>query len=636
MYMRHGSVMHEIGMSGAVLSDGWTAAGNLLLRNTDQELLASLGSPEYTRPLLLSALGLEVASLQEQAMAGSGQCIPAEELLDQSRVASILRIPYGATHLPDLIEKMDGLETIDTEKLFDYFCGNHAGEEPRPINSSLRNALLVPELNRTVLANSPYQARLDIVPYTWRDRYSSLYSQSVPALPGGYEDETLHKFIVTLVKDDDPMSRATFSDYGDTAGDNINVTGEDLALTSLAAAKLINPEDPGQLRQGLSFIADSQYKPSHKGAVELLRLSKDLTSYVEAEAAIEPFPLHLAGVEDLTETQIGVLAHIGNSAMRMWELYQAATGNRSLAFQRLVHWEDAANVLVQTKQPSTRTVLAAMSGALAAGFNPIKLDQSESSQAKNESPASEALTLTTQNIAAVLSRDPDFERTTEVLKQTRADQAGADPVRISLGGNHHHPTQTLAELFVIMENYGCSTLEELRAKTADDPPSIVFIGHTANKRADLSLIEFVAEHLPAWSTTVLVPDERYLPKDLDLPEAARYRTVVDHNLTDQAHVAELTEGADFLYISNAEGTAGDDGKGDAFRPPDYYLSAEVVAANGLKVLAPLPASGELDAVILNNGRFNQNIVRTVQYKNAVITGALLMMLASRQQRTSVA
>lgn len=630
--MRHGTVMHEIGMDAKVLSGGWNVAGNLLLGSTDHKLLENLGSPEYTRPLLLSALGIELAGLQDQAAAASGQRIPAEELLGQSRIANVLKIPYGAIHLPNLIEDVGGIDEINVERLFDYFCGEHDDERPRSINSSLRNALLVPELNRTVLANAQYQARLDIVPYTWRDRYSSLYSQSVPVLPGGYENETLHKFIITLVKDDDPANRVTFSDYGDIVGDAVHVTGEDLSLAALLSTKVIDPEDPRQLRHGLSFIADSQYKPSHKCAVELLRLSKDLTSYIEAEAIAEPFPLHLAGVEDLTETQIGVLAHIGNSAMRMWELYKAVTGNGNLAFQRLVHWEDAANVLVQTKQPSTRTVLAAMSGALAAGFHPIKLDQSESSQAKNESPASEALTLTTQNIAAVLSRDPDFERTTGVLKQTRADQAGDDPVRISLGGNRHHPTQTLAELFVIMENYGCGNIEELRSKTAEHPPSIVFMGHTANKRADLSLIEFVAQHLPEWSMTVLVPEARYLPKGLNLQEAARCQMVVDHNLTDQAHVAELTKGADFLYISNAEGTAGGGGSGDAFKSPDYYLGAEVVAANRLKVLAPLPASGELDTAILNDSRFNQAIVRTVQYKNAVIAGALLMMLTSRRQR----
>lgn len=49
-----------------------------------------------------------------------------------------------------------------------------------------------------------------------------------------------------------------------------------------------------------------------------------------------------------------------------------------------------------------------------------------------------------------------------------------------------------------------------------------------------------------------------------------------------------------------------------------------------------PASGELDPTILNDSRFNKAIVRTVQYKNVLIMGALLMMLARRRQQAPTA
>lgn len=598
--------------------------GNLLSALSGE---SGLPDPRY-RPLASIALQMEMEGLADADVPAKLSEDELRELVHESRIARIHGLPYAAIHLPDLIEELGGLETIDADVLFDYFCGSDgfSDRHPRSINSSLRNALLARELNRTVLRSAPYSARLAITEYNWQDKLSAIHNQNAPELPSGYENQHLYKLVVTLVSDEDPRNRLAFLDYGETEGDKNQATGENLNMMSLWTFAPIDPEDPTQLRRGLDFIARSQDKQSHKNAVELLNLSRELEHYVALQALTDPFPRYLASVEDLTEDQIDALSHIGRTAMRMWETY--ARHGEGLSYQRIVPWKDQVNVLVQMKQPSTRTALAAMQAARAVGLRPIKIDQRESSQVKNEAPASEALTFSAQNIAAILSRDPEFEARTEILARTPGAE-NDDAIIISLGGNRHHPTQTLAEAFTLMEHYGCNSLEELRQRTADNPPAVMVMGHTEHKRADKSFIEFVARHLPEWPITVLVPARKYRP-ELALPEGAKYQVVVDANITDQEHLAKLTQGVDFVYISNAEGTTEPGvGEGAAFDEPDYYLSREVVERNGLAVLAPLPASSELDDRILHDDRNSRFIRRTVEYKNAVIAGALLTMLASR-------
>jgi aspartate carbamoyltransferase catalytic subunit len=593
-----------------------------------------LPDAEY-RPLASAAFRVELDRLEQaSALTRSPSEGPdVEELIGRSRIARIHSLPYAAIHLPALVDELGGLDAIDADVLYDYFCADtHSEEHPKSINSTMRNVLLARELNKTVLKDSRCSARLAVTEYNWQDKLAAIHNQNAPELPSGYENQHLYKLVVTLVSDDDPKNRQVFFDYGETEGDENRATGENLSMMSLWSFDPIDPEDPEQLRKGLDFIARSQDKESHHKAVELLNLSRELEHYVEIQTLIDPFPLHLAEVEDLTESQIDTLSHIGRTAMKMWEVY--VSRGEGLSYQRIVPWKDRLNVVVQMKQPSTRTVLAAMDAAKAVGLKPIKLDQRESSQAKNESPASEVLTFSAQNIAAILSRDPDFEDRTSILTQNSDPENDQGAIRISLGGNRHHPTQTLAELFTLMEHYGCASLGELRERTGDDPPSILVMGHTSHKRADQSFIEFVAQHLPEWPITVLVPTEEYTPKGLALPDGTKYKVIVDANITDQNHLADLTKDIDFIYISNSEGTAHGLGQGAAFERPNYYLSRGVVERNGLTVLAPLPASTELDPQILSDNRHNHFIRRTIEYKNAVVAAALLMMLASRRHQTT--
>ncbi len=578
--------------------------------------------------MLAMGLGIELNSIRNEMGVGISVFDQPEripEAVAQSRIAKILQLPYKAHDMAQIFGGDDNVFDVDADTIFEAFCEKDelAGEQLGGINSSMRNLLLARELNRTVLAGTNHTARIAVVPYTW----GSTFGDKSPELPNGYEHRQLYKFVVDFGAKQDPADHVSYADYGELS-ESVWVRGEELPLTSAHSIESFDPEDSRSLQQALIFMMYNQQGTAHHTAVELLNASAELTDFITAAAKTEPFSSHLSSVEDLSEAQIDTLGQIGRTAMAMWQLF--AGPGQELKYQRLVPWQHKGNVVVQMKQPSTRTVTAAMDGSKAAGYYPLNLDQTKSSQAKNESAASELLTFKAQNIAAILSRDPDFEERTEVLRRTRADQADNDPIRLSLGGNHDHPTQTLAELFVILEHFGCNSLEELRAKTADRPPHITFMGHTANKRADQRLAEFVSNHLPDWSMTIVVPDEKYLPT-LDLPEEAKCIITVDKRLGEdhQDHVAELIKNSDFVYISNAEGTTGDGGKGDAFNKPDYYLSSLAVEQSGAIVLAPLPASAELDDAILNDDRFNQAIKRTIQYKNAVVFGALIMMKASQ-------
>ena len=282
-------------------------------------------------------------------------------------------------------------------------------------------------------------------------------------------------------------------------------------------------------------------------------------------------------------------------------------------------------------QDSTRTVTAAVQALQALWIQVQKLDSSKSSKGKWEWLASETSAFTAHNIDVILSRDKGFEKTANKLKQW--NNLDNNPARVSLWWNEFHPTQTLWEILIFMDEYWCSSVQELSEITKKKPPLIIFMWHTKFKRADKALIQFIIKHFPHWKIKNLIPDNKYNPEI----EWDNFDIIVNNNLTDTDNVSKLTKWADFLYISNAEGTSLEWGKWDGKKSTDYRLNLWTVKINNLKVLHPLPAwedsewvKCEFDKQIFDT--HGQYMSQQMKNKVAIISSLVAHQLTAKEER----
>lgn len=118
----------------------------------------------------------------------------------------------------------------------------------------------------------------------------------------------------------------------------------------------------------------------------------------------------------------------------------------------------------------------------------------------------------------------------------------------------------------------------------------------------------------------------YLPPEFQ--GQANYTAIESEDLLNPETVESLTEGCQFVYISNQEGTSGAGGKGHGKKEVDYRLPTSVVEKNNLKVMAPLPASKEVEDDIFSHP--NSLIPRQMQNKINIIASLLAHGLSAKK------
>jgi aspartate carbamoyltransferase catalytic subunit len=424
-----------------------------------------------------------------------------------------------------------------------------------------------------------------------------------------------------------------YMDYGQSQGEElygVRATGEGLGnIVGHPTMQLIDPLDLRAVMRALKTIESSQGESEDREAVRRIglhmQMKRGMVDAMQSDSG-RSFPALVSGVEDLTPEQMTMVFRWAATVKRMWgENVHVEQGKLTIGEVGVVYPKLRGEMgLVRMDQPSTRTVTAAILALQALGMTPHLQSMASSSRAKGEGPASEELTLASHDIAVVLTRSKDFE--TDAKRQMGED----GPTRISLGGDVHHPTQTLGEVLLFIDHFGCQdyTIEELVQRTQQNPPTIAFMGHTSRKRADKGLISFIATHLPHWRIKIIVPHEEYIPSDVQ--DNGQIESVVSDALTDQTTVSSLTQDCTFLYVSNAEATSGEAGVGDGKKPADYKLTATVLDQNpGLRVLHPLPASGELDDDVFMH---SQSLIAP-QMQNKI---AIIAALVAHQQEAQKA
>jgi len=591
---------------------------------------ALLPDPEL-RGLLLAAVIHELGDLNESELVGANPETQHQILATRSKILALLDKPYKPVFIREVIDEFRTrkMDKNGMDGIIDQFVSS----DIKGINSTLRNLFLAYMLNRTILEKSRYRAKVCLGPYTWKEQAATIHKGKKPALPNGTDHKPYAKFLIAI--EDEAGKVVEYIDYGQTGNDKyaIKPTGEGLgAVVGRPTEQRFDPADITQVIRGLKEIQKSQDTPDDQEAVRRLGLhldlSRQLTDFTETPDG-KNFPSIVSAVDDLNEPQIDEIIQ--------WAMKEEELALTEIAIHNGEHviinhpgrifaqFEGKkANVIFD--QPSTRTTTATDRALEALGMEGKPMSLEKSSRKKGESPFSEAITLATHSVAALLWRGETFEQEVAAIKE----RVGAHnmPIMVSLGGKEHHPTQTLGEVMILMKEYGVTSVQALREKTASDPPTLAFMGHTKAKRADKALIGFVLKYLPTWKIVNIVPDEKYVPAQFQ--GQRNFEVRVSKSLRENEEVGKLTKDCKFVYIANQESTSGEEGKGDGNREADYFLSTDVVEKNNLTVFAPLPASGELDSNLFTHS--NSRIADQMRNKIAIISSLLVHQLAARKAR----
>lgn len=582
-----------------------TRKASSLAQVLDPEVLALLPDPEL-RPILLAAVLHELRELDT-----TGE-VTQEALLAKSRILRVLKKPYEPFFAEDVLAVM-GAEAGEGEANL---------EEHPTTNSTVRNMLLANRLNE-FLAGSGWKAELALADYTWKGWAATHQKGQLPTLPEGTDEKPYLKVLIRFTKEKSFLlwvrsvlfRMKTSNDSPDFADYGVPASGEGIGEVLGTPAGVWFTADENGMKKALKAIARRQAKPADREAVARMEKNRELGRKLAADLeTCGAWPKVISSVDNLSEPQI--------DAVLQWaeEVVKGGLGSKGVIYSGL----QGQHALLQFGQPSTRTNAAAHIACRdVLGMGVDDQDLSKSSAAKGESPASTRMTLRTHHYDTVLTRTKEFE--------AEAEAWTADPVsptRISLGGNEHHPTQTLSEVLTLMRHFGCEqmTLEELREKTHEKPPTISFIGHTKNKRADKALIRFILKYLPEWKVLNLVPEDKYLPEI----SGDKYKARVDENLRDQDHLIGLLKGekVSIVYTCNAEKTSGEDGAGDGIKPVNYHASVRTLNETGCMLMHPLPASenAEIEDAVLTHP--NSLITAQMKGKIAVIASLVAHQLAA--------
>lgn len=566
--------------------------------------------------------------------------------LDASPILRLIELPYKRVYFPALEERIDyghvaGL-TIEEEswkfyEALEEICAYDGG-----INSSLRNLLIAARIarNHPVTDSSPIYVTL--AEYTWPEHFARTSVFGCPTLAEQGEHARYCKIVLAYPEE---RGRYVYADYG-TGFDHPEYgkrpTGEGRA--NVAGSIVPDPPVPLQMHRpvrkwALAPVTDSQKRASeNRNQFRMGQQAKMIRHLADFSLTPEgyKFPSILSSVDDLSATQIQSVLQWSRLVEERVDESIVLTSPQDIALPRDEFFTPfhGSCIRIESSAPSTRTVTAA--SAAGYGFGMVVDEAYLTSRGKNETPLSEAVTLHSHGVDIVLRRSKLFESEARELQE----KGDTIPLLISLGGNDHHPTQTLAELKAIMEDFGIHDydIEKLRQATDENPPTMVFIGHLEHKRADKALIQTIQRLFPKWKIRAYVPEDQHVPT-FSTELNSNYSCEVVDDLDDPAMVSTLVDGAYSVYVANPAETSNTTSSSEAapeVPPADYHLSAQVLHwHNHLKVFAPLPASEELDPQIFSMDG-NSQIIKVMKNKVFVMNALMGHMLIGKQRRLTIA
>jgi len=557
-----------------------------------------------------------------------------EQAIKNSTILQILAYPYAPVFIDEVLQKIEEKNTNINISLISWHQSSLDG-----INSTLRNLFLCQVLNDTLLLESEFTCNITLAQYTWEEMKAKTSQGQMPSLPELTWKKLYLKFLISL-ESTITWHIIDYIDYG--VGEWmekywISATWEwswmimwrPLGLTSF------DPKNTNHLIRWLRQIEKSQDTKADRLSVKRmwihLKMTQNITDYIDTSDGMS-FPSTISDIEDLSVKQISQIC-FWSSMIKGMQKDINDEDNCPIAYP--MKWMERKIIHIEMSQPSTRTLTAAQKWAEVLGFKTSVIQKWTSSKAKGENPSSEELTLSTHWVVAVMSRSGTFESDMKLRNNFIQNESTVSfdtlPVHISLGGNIHHPTQTLAEILLFIEDIGCDeySIHQLQLKTQKNPPHIVFMGHTNSKRADKALIAFILQHLPHWKIQVIVPHEIYLP-DLDIynitKQSYNYTEKVIKNLTNEAYLIKTLTWVDYLYISNPHVTSWQQEKWKY----DYKITKKILDTVHTKILAPLPASEELWEWVIDHP--NSLINSQMENKFHIISSLLAHQISSREAR----
>lgn len=590
-------------------------------RTQFSNLLRDLPSPE-TRPVLCAQILHEcytktcISSDPEHAVYAS----PTLNLLlkyKEQKNSSLIDYNEMATH----INPFDG-----SNSFVKYLLDN-----PSKISSSLLNAAIASLLTQRrngILADSEVDVKLELTTATCEDfNTASNTDCDLPFIPRAKRNT--NRLTIAFQTEGNTYRADYFSKPAKEAkfysGESCSAASNIVGQPTGSYFKM-QPEY-GELFQALERIPNQQtINDDIRVADQLIALNQEALTFIRFicySPHARTFPRIISKLDDLTGQQLDMCFSLASRFEKIHGLQNTGQAVRNL--RPVITRYQGAKCLVSSAQPSTRTWSAATNTAKALALDPMSIPYSSAN--KGESDHSFGAFLVAEEFEACLERRPDFEILAEKIWNTEGDDG---PVRLSLGGNVHHPFQTAAELKEFLRHYGCKRIDELSAKTQEEPPTIVFIGRLAQKRADMALLNFINTNLPHWNIRIAVPYVSDIPKDL--PSNLKDKILVNEHLRDEEEVTKLLTDATFLYISNPEATAhvAEKGSGDGKLESPYYLSKDVVDKTGVRVFHPLPSSSEIDPLVLQDPKHTFTAV--MQNKSYLLQAALALAFEARDQR----
>lgn len=554
--------------------------------------LQRLPDPERA-PLLLGQICYEI----RHARISSIITLSEEVVLQHSETLRLWRREYKREDWRTLLDNYNQREYFERGGVLKFLA-----DQPTT-NSSCLNMVLARALNRGILKDTDFEARIALESYTLKDQMAAIYPRS-PDL-GRAQERTLARAIVRIVH----RNKAQVMFHADYGPKPQNGYGEGPAYeTGHPSLASISPESEPQLLECLRGIFKRQGNPEVCEADMFLNTFDRIQRLVK-ELGDNKFPTFLGSLDSLTEKQLDSITMLAAEIEGRLGKYrmQELVGKLPLY--------PSEEVLARFAQPSSRTRQAATATAQIAGYTLTVEHTANTSLAKGE------------------SRESDGEYR-EALDIKAVGQRNSGPGEhfsrgVSYGDQLNHPLQTISELVYLMRQAMQGegkiiefTLDALRKNTEGSQQVVTFVTRFEPKgRTNGSLARTILSRLPSWKVNAIVPYAHDLPTDPVLLKNPNFSATVCSNLRDGATVMRMTEGSTVLYLSGGSKTSTSVSSATTWgqkvritlskikefvdlnlRGIDSPILIPEKALEGKIVLHPGPAAGELPAGALTKGK----------------------------------
>jgi aspartate carbamoyltransferase catalytic subunit len=259
-------------------------------------------------------------------------------------------------------------------------------------------------------------------------------------------------------------------------------------------------------------------------------------------------------------------------------------------------------VLSMFFEASTRTRLSFESAVLRSGAKVLGFADSMSTSTKKGETLEDTVRMAMGYADCLVLRHP------EEGSAARAARVSTVPVINAGDGSNEHPSQTLVDLFTMLEQRG--SLDGVR---------IGFVGDLAHGRTVHSLITALSKFRDVRATLVA-------PPRLGLPDAyLRFATGAGIEVETRESVQALVHDHDFIYMTRIQKERFP--SSDFVLPDAFKLTARDLAgaASTLRILHPLPRVDEIhkDVDALRHAAYFQQAANGVPVRQAILQHVLL-------------